>query len=116
MAAARFAFLHVGTDATLANIFVRSVLVNNPDAEIVQCSDSWTPPIPGATWVHRIAGDASKLMLFRTSAWARLPTNGPTAFCDADMICQAKLDLSAALGDNDIALCRRVFDLSLIHI
>jgi hypothetical protein len=104
------AFLHVGQDIICPTILVRSIRAHNPDAMILQCSDSSSPQVEGTNAVQRFEGDVANLMKFRTSCFSRLQIDAPTIFLDTDMLCLQRLDPPAILHDNDIAVCRRQFD------
>ena len=106
----QIAFFHVGLDTTNPIILCRSLRASNPSIPIIQCTDAATPAIEGADRVVRFDGDAERLMLFRTSAYARLAIDQPTLFLDTDMICLAALDLDALLSGAEIAVCRREYN------
>jgi hypothetical protein len=106
---AQIAFLHVGSDATQPMILCRSLKANNPEIRIIQCSDQATSPVDGVSEVARFDGDTERLMLFRTSAYARLTISEPTLFLDTDMICLEPLDPSGALLDGMAAVCLREY-------
>jgi hypothetical protein len=106
---AQFAFLHVGEDATFPTILCRSLRANNPNAQIIQCSDSDTSAVEGVDEVVRFDGNTENLMFFRTAAYARLAFIGPTLFLDTDMICIDSVDPNRALDDGDAAVCLREY-------
>jgi hypothetical protein len=106
----RVAFLQVGADCTLATILVRSIRQHNARAELLQCSDSNSPPVPDVDEVLRVEGDSSKLMLLRMAAFARVAVQQPTLFLDTDMICVDEIHARQILGDAKVAVCAREFD------
>ena len=103
------AFFHVGHDLVCPTLLVRSIRKHHSDAMILQCSDFSAPQIEGTDAVHRIEGDVANLMTFRLTCFSRLQIDAPTIFLDTDMLCLQKLDFSAILQDNDIAVCHRQF-------
>jgi hypothetical protein len=112
MTATRFAFLHVGDDTRLPALLTASIRKLHRAATIIQCADPQTPEVPGVDGVHRIAGDASRLMTLRLEAFATLPGEEPTLYLDTDMLCFSACDPRKVLGNHDVALCAREFGLS----
>jgi hypothetical protein len=106
----RVAFLQVGADYTLATILVKSIRQHNPRAELLQCSDSDTPPVPGVDEVLRVQGDSVKLMALRMAAFSTVSVDRPTLFLDTDMICVGEIHAQKILGDAKVAVCAREFD------
>src|SRR5262245_37942663 len=106
----RVAFLQVGADCTLATILVRSIRQHNSRAELLQCSDSNSPPIPDVDEVLRVEGDISKLMLLRMAAFAKVAVQEPTLFVDTDMVCVGNIHPRQILGDAKVAVCAREFN------
>ena len=98
-----FVFCHVGPDAVIPTILVRSLRRHNPGAVIVQCSDEDTQDIPEADETIRVP-DAG-MMAMRLRGFAEV--EGPAMFLDADMICRKPINVEALLGDNDVMVCRR---------
>ena len=110
----RAAFLHVGQDATLPTILVRSIRDHNPDARIVQCSDRASPAVPGVDEVARIDGDTSHLMTFRLRCFAGLSFNAPMLFLDTDMVCADRIDATDDLAEHDVAVCMRDYNKDML--
>ena len=106
----RAAFLQAGADIRLAAILVKSIRTYHPRAEIVQCSDEASPQVPGVDEVIRGGSARGRLMMFRTSLFARVAVTQPTLFLDTDMIFIGTVDLEAALGAHSVAVCTREFD------
>lgn len=107
-----FAFLHVGNDGFMATTLVQSLRRMHADARIVQCTDRVTPAIAGADSVFRFDGDTGKLMTFKLRCFADIELPSATLFLDTDMVCVKPVDPVAALGDNDVAVCVREFDVN----
>jgi len=106
----RAAFLQAGADIRFAAILVKSIRTYHPRAEIVQCSDEASPQVPGVDEVIRGGSARGRLMMFRTSLFARVAVTQPTLFLDTDMICIGTVELEAALGAHSVAVCTREFD------
>ena len=112
-----FVFLHVELEPERSPLFyptvlVRSLRVCQKDSVIIQCSDRQSPEVPGVDRVARFDGDSSKLMTFRLSCFSRLSQIGPAVYLDTDMICVRPLDPAAILGDANIALCKREYEVN----
>lgn len=105
-----FVFFHVGDDLSLPTGLVRSILAHNPGAEIVQVTDRETPTVPGVTWSHATEVDRQYLMLCRVGAWADLGLDEPALYLDTDMIVNRPIDVTRALGEGSVAMCRRSFN------
>jgi hypothetical protein len=104
-----FVFLHVGPDAVMPSLLVRSLRAQHAEAEIIQCTDALTQPVAGVDTVRRHAGDITNLMTFRLESFAALERNAPAVYLDTDMLCLRPLDAQDMLGTADIAVCSREF-------
>lgn len=107
---ATFVFFHVGPDITMPTAMVASIAAHNPGAEIIQVTDFDTPTVPKVTWAHPTRGDATRLMLWRTMAYAQLGLDIPALYMDTDMLVRKPILPADLLGDADIAVCRRTFN------
>jgi hypothetical protein len=106
---AAFVFLHVGPDATLPTLLVRSLRALHADAEIIQCADAATRAVDGVDTLWRHDADISKLMTFRLESFAALGLRSPAVYLDTDMLCVQQLDPAGMLGQGEIAVCGREF-------
>jgi hypothetical protein len=114
MSQPQFAFLHVGVDATVPTILVRSIRAYNPEARIIQCSDPDSPKIAGVDRIFRShQRDPQLLMTFRLQCFAQLDIAEPTLFLDTDMMCLGSLDPAGILRGNDVAVCEREFEITV---
>ncbi len=111
----KFVFFHVGAENDVPMMLVASIKAKNPKAEIIQCSDWGTLPVPGVSRVHRVSGDGSRLMTFRVAAFADLKLSEPAIYLDTDMLVAAEIRPSEILKNCEILLCRRDFECSAKH-
>lgn len=109
-AMATIVFLHVGNDTALPTILAQSIRAQNPNARIIQCTDSDTPSVKGADEVIRIDGDTGRLMVFRLECFSRLGLHEPALYLDTDMICVAPFDPENFLDGLDVAVCERDYE------
>lgn len=107
-----FVFFHVGDDVSTPTMLVDSIRWSNPDATIIFCTDRVTPQVPGITSRVEIDGDRSLLMTYRLKAFARCQAQGPSIYLDTDMLVIRPLDPFRMLGEGQIALCHRSFNIS----
>jgi hypothetical protein len=110
-----FVFFHIGSDLSTPEMLVRSIRYTNPEAEIIQCSDSMTDKINGVNRVHRIEGDANNLMTFRLAGFAGLNLDQAAIYLDTDMLVVREVDPAALLGECRVRLCRRDFGRDALH-
>lgn len=104
-----FVFLHVGPDASLPALLVRSIRAVHGDAQIIQCSDHATAAVAGVDEVRRFEGDTTTLMTFRLASFAALEQPAPALYLDTDMLCVGPLEPQSMLGDCEVAVCSREF-------
>lgn len=109
MTRAAFVFLHVGPDATLPTLLVRSLRALHAEAEIIQCTDAHTDAVRGIDRLQRHDADPSNLMTFRLDCFAALGRDAPAVYLDTDMLCVRPLEPEKMLGDADVAVCSREF-------
>jgi hypothetical protein len=109
---ATFVFLHVGPANGFPTLLVRSIRAIQPDAEIIQCADASTPAVEGVSSVARFAGDTANLMTFRLHSFAGLSHAKPALYLDTDMLCVSPIDPEAELGEGDVAVCSREFNVA----
>ncbi|MBC8337673.1 MAG: hypothetical protein H8E39_03185 [Alphaproteobacteria bacterium] len=107
---ATFVFLHVGDDTDLPEILSRSIRAQNPNARIIQCTDSETPDVKGADEVSRHDGNPEMMMTFRLQAFSRLRLREPALYLDTDMICVAPIDPMDIIDGRDAAVCERSYE------
>lgn len=105
-----FVFLHVGPDAALPALLVRSIRAVHGGARIVQCTDRHTLAVDGVDEVRRFEGDTTTLMTFRLACFAALEQPAAALYLDTDMLCVGPLQPQALLGDCEVAVCSREFD------
>lgn len=105
-----FVFFHVGENIELPAKMVESICIHNPKSCVIQVTDSMSPIIPGVNFSHITEVNRQFLMLSRTIAWADLGLNYPAIYLDTDMIINQSIDLQSALGDEDVAMCRRSYN------
>lgn len=109
----RFVFLHVGKDPN-TELMVSSILLTNPDAQIIQCSDGQTEGIRGVSQVFRLGSDVSNLMTYRLESFAKLNLQSPAIYLDTDMLILRAIDVIDFLGDSDAVCCKRTFGLDTV--
>lgn len=98
-------FLHVGPDASQAQMLVNSAKVFGHDC--VQLTDADSPAVEGAHCV-RTPREGQGIMLFRAQCYAAF--NEPGIYVDTDML--IKHDLSPLMVlDYDVALTKRGHDI-----
>lgn len=103
-----FVFLHVGEEP-FAEILVNSIHVTNPQARVVQVTDTKTNQVRGVTDVFRYDFDISNLMTFRLEAFAALELREPAIYLDTDMVVISELHVEEILLDSCVACCERSF-------
>jgi hypothetical protein len=106
-----FVFLHVGHDITV-NYFVKSILLSNPNAHIIQCSDLNTAKIPGVSEHFILNSNINNLMTFRLEIFSKLNLKHPAVYLDTDMIIFDQINIPKILSNYDVMCCKRYFDLN----
>ena len=105
----KFVFFHVGQDISAPQKMVKSLLRYNPNAEITMCTDHSTPDVMGVTDRREFEMVPGQMMYSRLRAYADLNLDCPALYIDTDMIFVERVVVRDALGDTDVALCRREF-------
>ncbi len=103
-----FVFFHIGHDPKV-ELMVRSVLLTNPGAPIIQCSDPETAQVPGVSKVFRLEADPSNLMTYRLLCFSELNFCSAAVYLDTDMLLLRQFSFEHLVGDADVACCQRVF-------
>lgn len=106
----RFVFFHVGADISFPNKMVASLRAVMPDAEVIMCTDDTTPSVEGVNEYRYSKGDPSRIMYWRTRAFAEARLTQPAMYIDTDMLFVLPVNPAAILGEREIVLCRRSFD------
>jgi len=106
----RFVFFHVGADISFPNKMVASLRAVMPDAEVIMCTDDTTPSVEGVNEYRYSKGDPSRIMYWRTRAFAEARLTQPAMYIDTDMLFMLPVNPAAILGEREIVLCRRSFD------
>lgn len=102
-----FVFLHVGTDPNV-QLFVDSIRLTNPKANIIQCSDKDSPEIDGVSEVFRMNSNPSNLMTFRLECFSKLGLQDPAIYMDSDMLV-LKIIPENILNGFQVICCKRTF-------
>lgn len=108
-----FVFLQVGHDITV-NYFVKSILLSNPNAHIIQCSDPNTAKIPGVSEHFILNSNINNLMTFRLEIFSKLNLKRPAIYLDTDMIIFDEININETLSNFDVVCCKRSFNLDAI--
>ncbi len=106
-----YVFFFVGKDIGQPCVLVNSIRLAQPDAKIIQCSDSATPEIVGCDHVHRTlnCSDKRQLMLERIEAFKSLGLLTPAVYIDTDIIWLRPLNILDRLSDYWAVVCQRSF-------
>ena len=107
----QFVFFHIGDDISIPRMLVQTIRITNYNAQIIQCSDKFSPPIPGVDILHRDNLDPSYLMLSRLRAFCSLGLSGPAVYVDTDMLVMRPIDILDILKDKRASFCTRSFNL-----
>jgi hypothetical protein len=104
-------FFFVGSDISEPTMMVNSLRKIDPTATVVQCCDYVTRAIPGVSEVRRFKiGNSKRLMIDRVAAFSQYSPPEPAVYVDTDMLWLKKINLSDSLGDRDVILCKRSFN------
>lgn len=110
-----FVFFHSGENIIQPSMLVKSIIRTNPNSEIIQCSDKNTPKIDHVTSLEIFDGNIKNLMSYRISAFAELKIMTPAIYLDTDMLVVKKIDINEILGNKEVLLCNREFDVEKLH-
>lgn len=113
-----FVFFHTSSnfdlDDNIPKIMVKSIKDHYPFSSVHQLTDIKSAKIEGVDQIHRFKGDKNLLMSFRILCYSEYIISRPTIFLDTDMIILKKFNIENLLGNNDVVLLKRSFNLNLM--